>query len=76
MKNFISIVNVERLTDRLQQDCDKIRHAIEPDKYCFGTHNDALCGSKPEKQSVGFVNDPKVTKVTCKCCLKKIRKGD
>lgn len=47
---------------------------MDANAYCWGTHQAALCGSKPGRRSVGFVHDHDRPTVTCKQCLKKIEK--
>lgn len=72
--SILSVVKMGRLTDGFQKDHGVVRHAMMEESYCWGTHSKALCGSKPGRRSVGFVNDPDITDITCKPCLKKIEK--
>jgi len=70
MKKYISVVKAGRLSDGFQRDHGVVRHAMAEEDYCWGTHQKALCGTKPGKRSVGFVDDPDITVITCPRCIK------
>lgn len=69
---ILSVVKMGRLANGFEKDHGVVRHAINKKKYFWGTHSPALCGTRPGKRSVGFVNDDDITEITCPKCLKKL----
>lgn len=72
--NVVSVVKVGRLTCGAQKGHGVVRHALDANKYCFGTKSKSLCGTEPGRRSVGFVSDEGNMIVTCERCKKKIEK--
>ena len=69
---FLSVVKMGRLSDGCERDHGSVRHAMDEGQYSWGTHHPSLCGSKPGRRSVGYVNDEEITEITCSKCLKRI----
>jgi|TARA_Y100000310_G_scaffold257457_2_gene265512 hypothetical protein len=72
-KLYISVVKMGRLADGHQGGHGVVRHAMDAAIYHgFGSHQKALCATKPGRRSVGFVHDEGVDEITCKQCQHKI----